>query len=54
MQGTVKDRMFGEVKFKACPLEKLAREHFRKHNVEHYWDSAYSGAILEQADDEST
>lgn len=50
-KGVVKKRSFGEIKFKACPLEKLAREHFQKHGVEHYWDIAYSGAVLEQSDD---
>ncbi|XP_025832417.1 U4/U6 small nuclear ribonucleoprotein Prp3 isoform X2 [Agrilus planipennis] len=46
-EGTSKQRTFGELKFKVCPTEKLAREHFKKHKVEHYWDLAYSGAILE-------
>lgn len=50
-EGTSKQRNFGEVKFKVCPTEKLAREHFKKHKVEHYWDLAYSGAVLEQASD---
>ncbi|CAG9854113.1 unnamed protein product [Phyllotreta striolata] len=50
-EGTTKQRNFGEVKFKVCPTEKLAREHFKKHKVEHYWDLAYSGAVLEQAND---
>nr|XP_023021766.1 U4/U6 small nuclear ribonucleoprotein Prp3 [Leptinotarsa decemlineata] len=50
-EGTTKQRNFGEVKFKVCPTERLAREHFKKHKVEHYWDLAYSGAVLEQAND---
>ncbi|XP_047114545.1 U4/U6 small nuclear ribonucleoprotein Prp3 [Schistocerca piceifrons] len=50
-EGTVKQRNFGEMKFKVCPSEKLAREHFKKHSVEHYWDLAYSGAVLEATDD---
>lgn len=50
-EGTSKQRNFGEMKFKVCPTEKLAREHFKKHKVEHYWDLAYSGAVLEQASD---
>ncbi|KAJ8971747.1 hypothetical protein NQ314_000563 [Rhamnusium bicolor] len=50
-EGTSKQRNFGEVKFKICPTERLAREHFKKHKVEHYWDLAYSGAVLEQAND---
>lgn len=49
-EGSVKQRSFGEIKFKVCPTEKLAREQFQKHKVEHYWDLAYSGAVLEQAD----
>lgn len=46
-EGTTKQRNFGEIKFKVCPTEKLVREHFKKHKVEHYWDLAYSGAVLE-------
>lgn len=46
-EGTSKQRNFGEVKFKACPTERLAREYFKKHKVEHYWDLAYSNAVLE-------
>ncbi|KAK8778376.1 hypothetical protein V5799_020285 [Amblyomma americanum] len=49
-EGTVKSRSFGELKFKVCPTESLAREHFRKHGVEHYWDLAYSSTLLELAD----
>ncbi|KAK9731204.1 Protein of unknown function (DUF1115) [Popillia japonica] len=48
-EGTSKQRNFGELKFKAVPTEKVAREHFKKHKVEHYWDLAYSGAVLEPA-----
>merc|ERR1719495_2311449 len=46
-EGQVKERCFGEVKFKQCPSETYAREHFQKAGVEHYWDQAYSGAVLE-------
>lgn len=46
-EGTSKQRNFGDVKFKACPTERLAREYFKKHKVEHYWDLAYSNAVLE-------
>ena len=49
-EGQTKERNFGEVKFKQCPSEKFAREHFRKAGVEHYWDQAYSGAVLEAAE----
>ena len=50
-EGTVIQKNFGEIKFKVCDSEKTAREHFRKHKVEQYWDQAYSGAVLEQAYD---
>lgn len=52
-EGIVKERNFGEIRIRQCPLEKQAREHFQKHGVEHYWDMAYSGAILEIDEDES-
>ncbi|NWH42205.1 PRPF3 protein, partial [Chloropsis hardwickii] len=41
-EGTAKDRSFGEMKFKQCPTENMAREHFKKHSAEHYWDLALS------------
>lgn len=50
-EGTSKQRHFGEIKFKVCPIEKMAREHFKKHLVEHYWDLAYSGAVLDNTDE---
>ncbi|VDP14683.1 unnamed protein product [Soboliphyme baturini] len=50
-EGLVKKRSFGEIKFKSCPLEKLAREHFQKHGVEHYWDMAYSSAVFDQSEE---
>lgn len=46
-EGTSQRRHFGEMKFKLFPMEKMAREFFQKHQVEHYWDLAYSGAVLE-------
>ncbi|KAJ8683809.1 hypothetical protein QAD02_019601 [Eretmocerus hayati] len=49
-EGTSKNRHFGDIKFKVCPIEKMAREHFKKHQVEHYWDLAYSGAVLDNAE----
>ena len=49
-EGQVKERNFGELKFKQCPTESFAREFFRKADVEHYWDQAYSGAVLEAAE----
>ncbi|CAH0730681.1 unnamed protein product, partial [Brenthis ino] len=45
-EGTVAKRAFGDIKFKVLPTEKQARELFQKHGVEHYWDLAYSGAVL--------
>ncbi|NXG15354.1 PRPF3 protein, partial [Grallaria varia] len=36
-EGTAKERSFGEMKFKQCPTENMAREHFKKHSAEHYW-----------------
>lgn len=50
-EGTSQRRHFGEVKFKVFPMEKMAREFFQKHQVEHYWDLAYSGAVLEASTD---
>jgi len=49
-EGSVKHRNFGDIKFKVCPTENYARDHFKKSGVEHYWDQAYSGSILESAD----
>lgn len=49
-QGTAKDRSFGEMKFKQCPTENMAREHFKKHSAEHYWDLALSESVLESTD----
>ena len=46
-QGMVRNRSFGEMKFKACPTEVFAREQFKKFGVEHYWDLAYSSSVLE-------
>uniref|UniRef100_A0A2H1W866 SFRICE_033123 n=1 Tax=Spodoptera frugiperda TaxID=7108 RepID=A0A2H1W866_SPOFR len=36
---------------RVMPTEKQAREHFQKHRVEHYWDLAYSGAVLAPSDE---
>lgn len=49
--GTAKERSFGEIKFKQCPTENMAREHFKKHGTEHYWDLALSQSVLETSDD---
>ncbi|KAL0985209.1 hypothetical protein UPYG_G00154120 [Umbra pygmaea] len=50
-EGTAKERNFGEMKFKQCPTENMAREHFKKHGTEHYWDLALSQSVLESTDD---
>ncbi|XP_042211720.1 U4/U6 small nuclear ribonucleoprotein Prp3-like isoform X2 [Homarus americanus] len=49
-EGTTSERSFGEMLFKACPTESFARDHFKKHGVEQYWDLAYGKKILEEAD----
>ncbi|KAI1901527.1 hypothetical protein AGOR_G00035340 [Albula goreensis] len=50
-EGTAKERSFGDIKFKQCPTENMAREHFKKHGTEHYWDLALSESVLESTDD---
>ncbi|XP_068998805.1 U4/U6 small nuclear ribonucleoprotein Prp3 [Embiotoca jacksoni] len=50
-EGTAKERSFGEMKFKQCPTENMAREHFKKHGTEHYWDLALSQSVLDCTDD---
>ncbi|XP_077455782.1 U4/U6 small nuclear ribonucleoprotein Prp3 [Stigmatopora argus] len=50
-EGTAKDRSFGDIKFKQCPTENMAREHFKKHSTEHYWDLALSKSVLDSPDD---
>lgn len=50
-EGMSQRRHFGEIKLKGFPMEKMAREFFQKHQVEHYWDLAYSGAVLEASED---
>ncbi|CAB1334522.1 unnamed protein product [Coregonus sp. 'balchen'] len=45
------ERNYGEMKFKQCPTENMAREHFKKHGTEHYWDLALSQSVLESTDD---
>uniref|UniRef100_A0A672IEX3 U4/U6 small nuclear ribonucleoprotein Prp3 n=1 Tax=Salarias fasciatus TaxID=181472 RepID=A0A672IEX3_SALFA len=50
-EGTAKERSFGEMKFKQCPTENMAREHFKKHGTEHYWDLALSQSVLDCSDD---
>ncbi|KAK7081259.1 U4/U6 small nuclear ribonucleoprotein Prp3 [Halocaridina rubra] len=50
-EGKTQERNFGEVQFKACPTENFARDHFKKHGVEYYWDVAYGKKILEETDE---
>lgn len=50
-EGTAKERSFGDMKFKQCPTENMAREHFKKHGTEHYWDLALSQSVLEPSED---
>lgn len=50
-EGVVVQRTFNDFKFKACATEKLARDHFKKHGVEHYWDLAYSASVLETTEE---
>ncbi|NXK62515.1 PRPF3 protein, partial [Sylvietta virens] len=49
-EGMAKDRSFGEMKFTQCPTENMAREYFKKHSAEHYWDLALSESMLESMD----
>ncbi|KAF2357128.1 Pre-mRNA-splicing factor 3 [Trinorchestia longiramus] len=49
-EGTVLERSFGEMLFKACPSESFARDHFKRHGVEQYWDLAYGTKLAEEAD----
>ena len=49
-EGETKERQFGDMKFKQCPSENFAREYFKNNGVEHYWDLAYSGAVLENSE----
>jgi len=50
-EGQTKQRNFGDMKFKLCPTEGFAREHFKKAGCEHYWDHAYSTAVLANSDE---
>ncbi|XP_018024817.1 U4/U6 small nuclear ribonucleoprotein Prp3 isoform X2 [Hyalella azteca] len=49
-EGTTLERNFGELQFKSCPTESFARDHFKRHGVEHYWDMAYATKLAEEAD----
>ena len=49
-EGMIKFRSFGEFKIKSSPNESFAKELFKNHKVPHYWDLAYSTAILDNPD----
>ncbi|KAL8614954.1 hypothetical protein ACOMHN_049105 [Nucella lapillus] len=51
-EGVVKTRSFTDMKFKTCPTPSFAHEQFNKMGVGHYWDQAFSGAVLETAADD--
>jgi U4/U6 small nuclear ribonucleoprotein PRP3 len=46
-EGTMKERAFSDVKFKYVQTEEQGREYFKKHGIEHFWDLALSGTVLE-------
>lgn len=49
-EGMAKSRAFGEIKFKISPNESFARELFKNHAVEQYWDLSFSITVLETKD----
>lgn len=49
-EGMAKSRAFGEIKFKISPNESFARELFKNHGVEQYWDLSFSITVLESKD----
>lgn len=50
-EGKVHDRAFNDWKVRHFTTEGLARDHLKRHGVEHYWDLALSEAIVEQEED---
>ena len=50
-EGMTKQRIFQEVKFKIVQTEEQARDYFKKLGVQHYWDLALSGTVLEAVTD---
>lgn len=46
-EGESKQKNFGPMTFKQCLTEAAAREFFKKHGVEHYWDLAHTQKVLE-------
>ncbi|XP_003743248.1 U4/U6 small nuclear ribonucleoprotein Prp3 [Galendromus occidentalis] len=49
-EGAVKNRNFGEIKVKTAQNEMQARELFKKHSVEQYWDLGFSTTVLALAE----
>lgn len=49
-EGKVHDRAFNDWKVRHFSSEGLARDHLKRHGVEHYWDLALSETIVEQED----
>ena len=45
------DRAFNDWKVRYFSSEGLARDHLKRHGVEHYWDLALSETIVEQEED---
>ena len=50
-EGKVHDRAFNDWKVRHFSTEGLARDHLKRHGVEHYWDLALSETIVEQEED---
>ncbi|KAL7676096.1 hypothetical protein ACOME3_002352 [Neoechinorhynchus agilis] len=48
-QGSVQERAFKDFQFKTVPSDGLAREIFRKHHVEHYWNIAIGDVVIEKS-----
>ena len=48
-EGMIKQRNFSNIIYKSCPTASSAREYFKHHNCEQYWDLAQSDAILEMS-----
>ena len=50
-EGKVHDRAFNDWKVRHFSSEGQARDHLKRHGVEHYWDLALSETIVEQEED---
>lgn len=50
-EGSAKERSFGEIRVKTVPNEKQARDLFKKHSAEHYWDIGLGATVLALAED---